>query len=72
VLFRSGAAVGRENCAAAYRRAVGDAWSLATDFFHIDTIMLQRLYVLVVVRREALVDRVEVIDLRLRPVVAGW
>jgi hypothetical protein len=45
---------------------------LATDFFTVETVGLTRLYVLFVVRREALVDRVEVIDLRLRPVVAGW
>jgi hypothetical protein len=45
---------------------------LATDLFHIDTIGLRRLYVLFVVRREVLVDRVEVRDLRRCPVVAGW
>ncbi|MEV0136308.1 helix-turn-helix domain-containing protein [Dactylosporangium sp. NPDC050688] len=45
---------------------------LAADFFHIDTITLRRLYVLFVVRREALVDRVEVRDLHRCPVVAGW
>jgi len=45
---------------------------LACDFFTIDTVFLKRIYVLFVVRREALVDRVEVVDLRRRPVVAGW
>jgi hypothetical protein len=45
---------------------------LATDLSHIDTVTLRRLYVLFVVRREALVDRVEVRDLRRCPVVAGW
>jgi putative transposase len=45
---------------------------LATDFFHVDTVTLRRLYVLFVVRREALVDRVEVRDLHRCPVVAGW
>jgi hypothetical protein len=46
---------------------------LACDFLHVDcAVKLQRVYVFFVVRREALVDRVEVIDLRRRPVVAGW
>jgi putative transposase len=46
---------------------------IACDFFTVDTIFLRRIYVLFfVVRREALVDRVEVVDLRRRPVVAGW
>jgi hypothetical protein len=46
--------------------------ALAVDFFRVDTVVLRRLYVLFVVRREVLVDRVEVIDLRRCPVVAGW
>jgi hypothetical protein len=45
---------------------------LAVDFFSVDTVLLRRLYVLFVVRREVLVDRVEVRDLRRCPVVAGW
>jgi hypothetical protein len=48
------------------------AGMLACDFLTVETIGLTRLYVFFVVRREVLVDRVEVIDLRRRPVVAGW
>jgi hypothetical protein len=45
---------------------------LTADFFETRTLTGARLYVFAVVRREALVDRVEVIDLRRCPVVAGW
>jgi putative transposase len=48
------------------------AGMLACDLFTVETVGLTRLYVLFVVRREALVDRVEVVDLRRHPVVAGW
>jgi putative transposase len=44
---------------------------IACDLFHVDTVFFKRIYVLFFVRREALVDRVEVRDLRRRPVVAG-
>jgi putative transposase len=44
---------------------------LACDLFHVGTVFGKRIYVLFFVRREALVDRVEVRDLRRRPVVAG-
>jgi hypothetical protein len=45
---------------------------LACDFLHVDTIGLTRIYVLFLVRREALVDRVEVRGLHRCLVVAGW
>jgi hypothetical protein len=48
------------------------AGTLAGDFFTVETIALTRPYVLFIVRREALVGRVEVRDLHRCPVVAGW
>jgi putative transposase len=47
------------------------AGTIACDFLTVETIGLSRLYVLFFVRREAFVGRVEVRDLRRRPVVAG-